>query len=112
MYEISFGKYLESLRNEKGLSQRALALRTDLTNSTVSRIEADLVAPDPRTLVKLAAALGVDKETLMIKCGYSDMPPEFVSLARKSEGISPEAKNALFKILDEAVEIYLKERKD
>ena len=51
--ENSFGKYLVKLRNQKAISQRKLAELAGVTNSTISRLEADLVTPDLKTLETL-----------------------------------------------------------
>ena len=59
--ENSFGKYLVHLREQKSISQRKLAELAGVTNSTISRLEADLVTPDLKTLEKLANALKIDK---------------------------------------------------
>lgn len=79
---ITFGQYLAQLREEKKMSQRKLAETLRLINSTVSRIEADSVRPDPTTIEKIATALGVDKTLLFVKCGYNDaIPEDFVIIA-------------------------------
>ena len=39
--ENSFGKYLVHLREQKSISQRKLAELAGVTNSTISRLEAD-----------------------------------------------------------------------
>ena len=91
--ENSFGKYLVKLRNQKAISQRKLAELAGVTNSTISRLEADLVTPDLKTLEKLANALGIDKTLLLTKCGYSEIPEEFVIIARKTGELSEEQKH-------------------
>ena len=107
MKNTSFGHYLVQLRTEKKISQRKLAELAGVTNSTISRIEADAVKPDPATLEKLAAALQVDKALLLTKCGYSEIPEEFVIIARKTGELSEEKRKEAYKIfsalLDSAV---------
>ena len=88
--ENSFGKYLVHLREQKSISQRKLAELAGVTNSTISRLEADLVTPDLKTLGKLANALKIDKALLLTKCGYSEIPEEFVIIARKTGELSAE----------------------
>lgn len=56
---------LRDLRLRKALNQQELAERAGITRATLSRLEAGLQEPYPRTTRKLAAALGVDPEDLM-----------------------------------------------
>jgi len=60
------------LRNKKGYSQRKLAMVSEVSNSTISRIESAISDADPETLKKLAPFLGVSYETLMQAAGYID----------------------------------------
>ena len=103
MDNLSFGQYLIHLRNKKDISQRKLADLAGLTNSTISRIEADSVKPDPATLEKLANALGVDKTLLLTKCGYSEIPEEFVVIARKTGELTQEQRKELYKIFNDTI---------
>jgi DNA-binding Xre family transcriptional regulator len=63
------GQKLREIRQARHMSQREVALRAEVTNETVNRIErAD--APrgvQPRTLRKLAAALDVDPDELVVR---------------------------------------------
>jgi transcriptional regulator with XRE-family HTH domain len=56
---LSIGTRLLQLRNQKGLSQRQLSQRCGLASSYLSRIENRRLEPRPRTLRRIAAALGV-----------------------------------------------------
>lgn len=107
MENLSFGRYIVSLREQKGMSQRKLAELAGVTNSTISRIEADSVKPDPATLDKLALALGEDKAILAAKCGYSGIPEEFVLIARKTGKLSTEKQKEAFKIFNETIDKFL-----
>jgi len=60
---------LRSLRIAAGLSQEALAAKTDLSQRTISRLEAGHVAPNRSTLRLLADALGVTIDDLFEKNG-------------------------------------------
>jgi len=111
MSDISFGKYLASKRGDRGLSQRALAVQADVKNSTISRLEADIVRPDPQTLAKLSNALGIDKWELHEKCGYSDIPKEVTVIARKTGDLSKEAQSELYLEIDAAIDAFLKKYK-
>ncbi|MHB8618713.1 MAG: helix-turn-helix domain-containing protein [Chloroflexota bacterium] len=56
---------LWALRNAKVLSQRELADRSGVSQTTIVKIESGERHPHPGTLRKLAAALGVDVEKLV-----------------------------------------------
>ena len=112
MDNLSFGQYLIHLRNKKDISQRKLADLAGLTNSTISRIEADSVKPDPATLEKLANALGVDKTLLLTKCGYSEIPEEFVVIARKTGELTQEQRKELYKIFNDTIDKFLDDEEE
>jgi len=123
MKNISFGKYLIKLRQEKSISQRKLAELAGVTNSTISRIEADLVKPDPATLEKLAIALDTNKSLLLTKCGYSEMPEEFVTIAneipeefvmiaRRTGELSKEERAKAYKMFNETIDSFLSDFDD
>ncbi len=112
MSSLSFGQFIVKLREEKLMSQRKLAESAGVTNSTISRIEADAVKPDPATLEKLSSALKVDKALLLTKCGYSEIPEEFVIIARKSGELSEEKRAEAYKIFNETIDKFLLEEDD
>lgn len=62
---MTLGNYIKSLRETKKYSQRKLALSADLSNTTISRIENDLVTPDTESLNKIAIALGTPLENFL-----------------------------------------------
>jgi transcriptional regulator with XRE-family HTH domain len=104
---MTFGQYLAKLREEKKMSQRQLAENAGLINSTISRIEADSVRPDPATIEKIADALDVDKTLLFIRCGYSEIPEDFIVIARKTGELSEEKRKKIFKIFNETIDNFL-----
>jgi len=112
MDKVSFGQYLAQLREEKSISQRKLADMAGLINSTISRIESDSVKPDPATLEKLAVALDVDKSLLLTKCGYSEIPEEFVIIARKTGELSEEKRAEAYRIFSATIDKFLQEDDD
>lgn len=105
--QVSFGKYLTKLRQEKGISQRNLANLSGLTNSTISRIEAGLVKPDPATLNKIAITLDIDKSLLLTKCGYSDIPEDFLIIARKTGKLNEEQRSHIYNKFNETIDDFL-----
>ncbi len=56
---MSLGTRIMQLRNQKGLSQRQLSERTGIAASYLSRIENRRLEPRPKTLRKIAEALGI-----------------------------------------------------
>jgi transcriptional regulator with XRE-family HTH domain len=105
METTSFGDYLTELRTKKNMSQRKLAEYAGLKNSTISRLEAGAVNPDPHTLEKIARALGVDKTVLFSKCGY--IPEEFAVIARKTGDLTEDQKARVFDLFDKTIDDFL-----
>jgi len=61
-----FGKRLRAARQAQGLTQEALARRSDVSINTIAKLESGKVhQPLPETARKLAAALGVDPAWLL-----------------------------------------------
>ena len=58
---------LQRLREEKVLSQRELARLAGLTHQTIWRFENGFVNAHPRTIRKIAEALGVEPRELVKK---------------------------------------------
>ena len=56
---MSIGTRVMQIRTQKGISQRELSRRSGLAGSYLSRIENRHLEPRPKTLRKIAAALGV-----------------------------------------------------
>lgn len=62
---MKINEILINLRMKKNMTQRALALKSNISNATISRIEAGEVTPDTLTLKKLAVALDIDIKYLL-----------------------------------------------
>jgi transcriptional regulator with XRE-family HTH domain len=56
---VSFARRLESLRFERGLTQRALAERVKISTNHYQEIEDADANPNAKVLLRLANALGV-----------------------------------------------------
>ena len=68
------GGLIAFLREDKGLSQRQLALYAGISNTELHRIEtAQRQKPSPKILEKLSEILDVDYETLLQAAGYLDL---------------------------------------
>ena len=59
------GERLKQLRRERALSQRDLSRMTGVAFDTISRLETGKQEAQPKTIRKLAAALGVEPKELM-----------------------------------------------
>ena len=59
------GARLRRLRRERALSQRDLSRITGIAFDTISRLETSKQRAQPRTIRKLADALGVEPKELM-----------------------------------------------
>ena len=62
---VHIGDRLRKLRDEKFLSQRELARAAGVSPTTVFKLEANQAEPHPRTIRKLAEALGVEPSKLV-----------------------------------------------
>jgi transcriptional regulator with XRE-family HTH domain len=63
------GPRLRRLRRERALSQRDLSRMTGIAFDTISRLETGKQRAQPRTIRKLAEALGVEPRELMKEVG-------------------------------------------
>lgn len=59
------GKRLRTRRIQRGLSQRALAVLAQTDQKAISSYETGTRSPHPRTLMRLAQALGCTPSTIM-----------------------------------------------
>lgn len=62
--ELDLIKQLVNRRNELGMSQRELANKANVAQSTIARMEVRLVVPSFPTLIKLTNALELEIELL------------------------------------------------
>lgn len=65
MANKSIGKIISTLRKEKGMTQKELADKLNITDKAVSKWERDIAFPDTATIPKLAEILEVSVEELM-----------------------------------------------
>ena len=79
---MGFGKLLQDLRREAGLSQTELASRSGLSIDTLRNWEQDRSLPRLDAATKLAQALGVSLDRL----AYTGEEPETKPTPRKGRG--------------------------
>lgn len=65
MANKSMGEIVSTLRREKGMTQKELAERLNITDKAVSKWERNIAYPDTQTIPKLAAILDISVEDLM-----------------------------------------------
>ena len=65
MTNKSIGAVINTLRKEKGMTQKELADKLNITDKAVSKWERDIAFPDTATIPKLAEILEVSLQELM-----------------------------------------------
>ena len=65
MEDKSMGRIISDLRKKKGLTQKQLAEKLNVTDKAVSKWERDVARPDINTIPKLAEVLEISVEELM-----------------------------------------------
>jgi HTH-type transcriptional regulator, competence development regulator len=79
----TFGKHIQRLRRERGLTQREVATKLEIDFTYLSKIENDRgEAPGEETVRKLAEVLDADVEELLALAGR--VPPELRKLAQEN----------------------------
>jgi transcriptional regulator with XRE-family HTH domain len=95
---MSLGTWIMQIRNQKGMSQRQLSERSGIAGSYLSRIENRHLEPRPKTLRKIAEALGVPvsdlfqerpSEAASLRCAITASGKCVMDLLRASRGKSP-----------------------
>lgn len=76
----TLGERIKRLRLERGLQQRQLAEKAELTPSMVSQIESGRLTPSLHTLGRIAGALGVPIATL-----FDGQPAGSILVSRKKD---------------------------
>jgi len=96
---MSIGTRVMQIRNQKGISQRELSQRSGIAGSYLSRIENRHLEPRPKTLRKIAEALGVplaeffqdhDESLTGIQCAITASGRCAMDMIRASHGKSPQ----------------------
>lgn len=65
MANSTMGEVISTLRKEKGMTQKELAEKLNITDKAVSKWERDIACPDTTLIPKLADILGISIEELM-----------------------------------------------
>jgi transcriptional regulator with XRE-family HTH domain len=91
---MEIGKRIAQVREEKGMTQSALARAMDMSQSAVSQIEAGERNPSYEMLRSIAGALGVSIPHL-VGAPVEKLTPEEETHFRQYRGLSPEARKEL-----------------
>jgi len=71
LQEINFGRYIKSLREDRGLTLRQVQSQSGISDSYVSQLETgQRGTPSPEFLKKLATGYDVPYEELLVAAGY------------------------------------------
>ncbi|MBQ3598787.1 MAG: helix-turn-helix transcriptional regulator [Clostridia bacterium] len=98
MENNSMGKLIQSLRKEKGLTQKQLADKLNITDKAVSKWERNVACPDISLLPKLSEILGVSVNDLLNVNTYSE------EYAEKDIGVNAPDNNITDEDFEEAKE--------
>jgi transcriptional regulator with XRE-family HTH domain len=93
MDKFDFGNNLYYIRRAKGISQEAMAISLDISQTRYSRIERNLVIPDLEMIYKIAAILEVSSSVLISGTGDANMDDANQLMKSESEY---QAKNFLY----------------
>jgi len=96
----SIGKYLRKYRREKGLSQEALAEKTNLSSNYIGMLERGQKVPSLETFVELVNALDVSADMLLCEVVNTGFQVKNTLLTDKLEKLSPTDRNRIFGIIE------------
>lgn len=102
---ITYGNFIEKIRNEKGYSQRKLSLISGVSNTTIWRMEnGETKKPEIESLKAIEQALGL-KENTIVDIAY---PPNEKAPNVNSSGNEPQLPNE-FTSPEEAMKFLLEQ---
>ncbi len=99
--ETTLGSVISRKRQELDLTQRELAKKIGISNSTIARIEKDEgnIRPDTATLQAIAQALHLDYNYLLALSNQVDDEPEIRIIQRAAKKMSSEDKERMLQML-------------
>lgn len=100
MEGTTLGSFISHRRQSLEISQRELAKKVKVSNSTISRIENDdNITPDNDTLRRIAEVLRCDYNYLLALNKQIDDQPEIRMIQRAAKNMSPERLQDMMTIL-------------
>ncbi|HLX10907.1 MAG TPA: helix-turn-helix transcriptional regulator [Thermoanaerobaculia bacterium] len=101
------GARVKSLREERGLSQRALALRLEVSSSTIAKYEAGVHTPPLSVLVRLAAVLDVSLDQLAGRGALAPVTdPRLISCLREIAAMDERSRELVTVTLEGMAQAY------
>jgi transcriptional regulator with XRE-family HTH domain len=100
---INISKRIKKIRKQKGLSQTELGKRIGVSQQVISNYERNIREPDIETLLKIAGALEVSLEMLVIEKPIKPENMTSRALQKRFERIkklSPEKQKAFMTFVD------------
>lgn len=96
----TLGNVISKRREELDISQRELAKKVKISNSTISRIESDdSITPDNNTLKAISEVLKIDYNYLLALNKQIDDEPEIRIIQRAARSMDQHKKEEMLKIL-------------
>lgn len=103
---VLLGDRIRKIREDKGLSQKEVALKVDIDRGQYSRIETNKVEPTLSTLEKIASAFGIEIEDLIKKnepITVDSFEKSLVEKVKLIDSLEDEQKSHIYAIIDMAV---------
>lgn len=107
---MNIGARMAELRKQKDLSQTDFAKAIGVSREMIGRYERDEVMPSIEEAKKIADALGVSLDYLAGEGLNSKFDKQTVKRLEDIEGLPPEEKNIVYKMIDMAL-VYSKTKK-
>lgn len=109
---VDFPKFFKNICFERRINKAELSRLSQVSESTLSRIEAGTQQPSINTLKKIAPYLQVSETELMEKAGYpvskpESIPPRFATLFRTAGELSEEDQEEISNMMQSLIELKI-----
>lgn len=103
LYLKEMGQRMMERRKKLGLTQEALAEKSELTTQFVSYAESGKRGMRPENLMKIAAALGVSTDYLLTG---DIIDKDYLLLTEKLSRLTPQQVRIVESVIDECISLY------
>ena len=107
LYLKEMGNRIMDRRKKLGLTQEALAEKSELTTQFVSYAESGKRGMRPENLMKVAAALGVSTDYLLTG---DIIDKDKLFLSQKLDKLTPQQVRIVENVIDECIALYSKDK--
>ncbi len=107
LYLKEMGNRIMDRRKKLGLTQEALAEKSELTTQFVSYAESGKRGMRPENLMKVAAALGVSTDYLLTG---DIIDKDKLLLSQKLDKLTPQQVRIVENVIDECIALYSKDK--